>query len=200
VSRALTFGIAVVLIIADQVLKLSVKGFSFAGITHEGMTLGESIPVIGEFVRWTFVENPGMAFGISWGAGKIILTLLTIVIASALAWYLWTMSSSERRLTRISMMLIFSGAVGNLIDRMFYGVAYGYAPLMYGKVVDFVQVDIPDVTWLGELYTHYPVFNLADSCVSVGIVLMLIVSLRTPGGSVLSTPDAPSDDNRPATS
>lgn len=199
-SRALTFGIAVVLIIADQVLKLSVKGFSFAGITHEGMTLGESIPVIGEFVRWTFVENPGMAFGISWGAGKIILTLLTIVIASALAWYLWTMSSSERRLTRISMMLIFSGAVGNLIDRMFYGVAYGYAPLMYGKVVDFVQVDIPDVTWLGELYTHYPVFNLADSCVSVGIVLMLIVSLRTPGGSVLSTPDAPSDDNRPATS
>jgi signal peptidase II len=164
------------------------------------MTLGESIPVIGEFVRWTFVENPGMAFGISWGAGKIILTLLTVVIASALAWYLWKMSTHERSLVRISMMLIFSGAVGNLIDRMFYGVAYGYAPLMYGKVVDFVQVDIPDVTWLGELYTHYPVFNLADSCVSVGIVLMLIASLRTPGGSVLSTPDAPSDVNRPATS
>jgi signal peptidase II len=81
---------------------------------------------------------------------------------------------------RLSYMLIFSGAVGNLIDRMFYGVLYGESPLFEGKVVDFLQVDIPDIVWFGVEYTHFPVFNLADSCVSIGVVLMLIATFTAP--------------------
>jgi signal peptidase II len=60
---------------------------------------------------------------------------------------------------------------------MFYGVFYGSDPLFYGKVVDFLQVDIPDITIWGEVYTHWPVFNIADSCVSIGVVMLLILSL-----------------------
>lgn len=81
------------------------------------------------------------------------------------------------RTVRFSLTLLLGGAVGNLIDRMFYGVLYGEGPLFYGKVVDFLQVDIPDVSLFGELYTHWPVFNVADSCVSVGVVTLLIASM-----------------------
>lgn len=170
---------AVVLVLLDQVTKLLVKGFDAFGINHTGMELGESIPLFGDLVRLTFVENPGMAFGISFGAGKILLTLATIGIASFLGWYLCRLGSAPK-LASVAIMLVFSGAVGNLIDRMFYGVMYGESPLFYGKVVDFVQVDIPDVTWFGEVYTHWPVFNVADSCVTVGVVLMMFISNSLP--------------------
>ena len=171
------FAIAMGLIILDQLLKFLVKGGTIMGFHQDGMYLGESIPLIGEIVRITFVENPGMAFGISWGSAKIVLTLITIVIACALAYVVHTRTDSSK-LERASFMLIFAGAVGNLIDRMFYGVFYGEAPLFEGKVVDFLQVDIPDVMWLGVEYTHSPVFNLADSCVSIGVMFMLIASFR----------------------
>jgi signal peptidase II len=70
-------------------------------------------------------------------------------------------------------MLILAGAFGNFIDRMFYGVLYGEGPLFYGLVVDFIQIDIPDIQ-LGQFaYTHWPVFNIADSCVSIGMILIL---------------------------
>ncbi|MEY2719282.1 MAG: hypothetical protein RLZZ273_648 [Bacteroidota bacterium] len=169
------FAIATGLIILDQLLKFLVKGGTIMGLHQDGMYIGESFPLIGEAVRITFVENPGMAFGISWGSAKIVLTLLTIVIASALAYVVHTRTDSTK-LERTSFMLIFAGAVGNLIDRMFYGVFYDEAPLFEGRVVDFLQIDIPDVTWLGVEYTHFPVFNLADSCVSIGVVLMIIAS------------------------
>jgi signal peptidase II len=95
---------------------------------------------------------------------------------------------------KIAVMLVLAGAVGNLIDRMFYGVLYDQGPFLYGKVVDFVQVDIPDVTIFGETYTHWPVFNVADSCVSVGVVLLMIVSGSMPTiASLRSTAKAPTD-------
>jgi signal peptidase II len=164
---------AVFLVVIDQVTKLSVKGFTLFGFEHAGMRLGESIEVIPDLLDLTFVENPGMAFGISWGEGKIILTLLTIVIAIVLAIYLDRIRM-QGWITRLSIGLLLAGAVGNLIDRMFYGVFYGEGPLFYGLVVDFIQVNIPDVDWFGRTYTHWPVFNIADSCVSVGIILLLI--------------------------
>lgn len=173
------FLIAAALIVVDQVTKLIVKGFSFLGFNHDGMQLGESVRVLGDVVRFTFVENPGMAFGISFGAGKILLTLATIGISSFLVWYLARITAASTWV-KIAVMLILAGAVGNLIDRMFYGVFYGQGPLFYGKVVDFVQVDIPDVTILGETYTHWPVFNVADACVSIGVVLLMIVSGKMP--------------------
>jgi signal peptidase II len=170
---------ALVLIIFDQITKVWIKGFHLFGWRHDGMKLFESIPVWGDLVRITFVENPGMAFGISFGAGKIFLSLFSIVASVALAWYLSRLDTSHFGV-RLALALIFSGATGNLIDRVFYGVFYGESPLFYGKVVDFVDVDIPDFTLFGVAYTRFWVFNVADSCVSVGMALMILFNKRLP--------------------
>jgi signal peptidase II len=162
--------IAAVLVVLDQVTKVLVK---------TSMMLGESHPMIGSMVNLTFVENPGMAFGISWGDGKLILTLLTIVIAGVLVWYLRQIANGHWA-PRLAVTLILAGAVGNLIDRALYGVIFGEAPLFYGRVVDFIQVDIPDITWLGDVHTHFPVFNIADSCVTVGVLLLLLTGNKLP--------------------
>lgn len=162
--------IAAVLVVLDQVTKVLVK---------TSMMLGESHPMIGSMVNLTFVENPGMAFGISWGDGKLILTLLTIVIAGVLVWYLRQIANGHCA-PRLAVTLILAGAVGNLIDRALYGVIFGEAPLFYGRVVDFIQVDIPDITWLGDVHTHFPVFNIADSCVTVGVLLLLLTGNKLP--------------------
>jgi len=162
--------LAAILVVLDQVTKVLVK---------TSMMLGESHPMIGSLVNLTFVENPGMAFGISWGDGKLILTLLTIVIAGVLVWYLRQIASGHWA-PRLAVTLILAGAVGNLIDRAFYGVIFGDAPLFYGRVVDFIQVDIPDISWFGDVHTHFPVFNVADSCVTVGVILLLLTGNRLP--------------------
>lgn len=162
--------IAAVLVVLDQVTKVLVK---------TSMMLGESHPMIGSMVNLTFVENPGMAFGISWGDGKLILTLLTIVIAGVLVWYLRQIANGHWA-PRLAVTLILAGAVGNLIDRALYGFIFGEAPLFYGRVVDFIQVDIPDITWLGDVHTHFPVFNIADSCVTVGVLLLLLTGNKLP--------------------
>lgn len=189
-SNSLLFSVVCALVLFDQATKMAVKGFSLFGFTHRGMFLGESIPVFGDVVRWTFVENPGMAFGISFGAGKIVLTLLTFLIVGFLVWYLRALKHAHRGV-RIAVTLVLAGAMGNLIDRAFYGVFYGEAPLFYGKVVDFVQVDIPDVSLFGETWSHFPVFNVADSCVTVGIVLLILFSNSMPTPSMLrnTTPE-----------
>ncbi|NQW29987.1 MAG: signal peptidase II [Ignavibacteria bacterium] len=173
------FIIATLLVLSDQTTKMAVKGFALFGVEHKGMYLGESFPVIGDAIRFTFVENPGMAFGISWGDGKLYLTLVTIIVAGFLSWYLYSLRK-EHPAVQTSVMLVLAGAVGNLIDRVFYGVFYGESALFHGRVVDFIQVDIPDVDWMGVTYTHFPVFNIADSCVSVGIVMLLLVSSKMP--------------------
>jgi signal peptidase II len=179
-----------ILVLIDQITKVAVKGFDIFGITHQGMFLGDSFSVIGDFLRITFVENEGMALGIKFGAGKIFLSLFSIIATIALFIYLKKLKPYDFWV-KLSIMLILSGAFGNLIDRVFYGVFYGESPLFYGKVVDFIQVDIPDITipeinifnstFLPELtYTHWPVFNVADSCVSCGVVLLLIFHKRIP--------------------
>lgn len=170
------FYVAGLLVVVDQVTKVLVKGFHVFGVVHEGMELGESRPLVGDLVRLTFVENPGMAFGIGWGDAKIILTLLTIGIVGLIIRMI-TQTPASARVVLGALTLLLGGAVGNLIDRLLYGVLYGSGPLFYGKVVDFLQVDIPDVMLFGEMYTHWPVFNVADSCVSVGVVVLLIASM-----------------------
>ncbi|MCO6465432.1 MAG: signal peptidase II [Bradyrhizobiaceae bacterium] len=174
--------IAGLLVVLDQCTKLAARGFSLFGITHEGLSPGEVIPVLGNVVRFTLVENAGSAFGLDWGEGKIILSVATMLIAGGLFWYLRSIESTTGWL-RIAVMLLLAGAVGNVIDRTFYGVAYGYAPLFLGSVVDFIQVDIPDMDVFGQYWTHFPVFNVADSCVTIGIVLMLLT-----GGKTSATP------------
>jgi signal peptidase II len=170
---------AFVLVLIDQITKVAVKGYNLFGFHHEGMHLGESFPVFGEIVRITFVENPGMAFGVEFGSGKIVLTLFSLVASFALAYYLRVISNANRWI-RIAIMLILAGAFGNFIDRMFYGVLYEEGPLFYGLVVDFIQIDIPDIT-IGTLtYTHWPVFNVADSCVTSGMILLILFNKHLP--------------------
>ena len=93
-------------------------------------------------------------------------------------------------------MFILAGAVGNLVDRVFYGMIYGYAPIFWGRVVDFVQVDIPDINFWNIHYTHFPVFNVADSCVTVGVAFLLIFHNRIPSFAELKTKRAEEIDNK----
>ncbi len=178
-QSAYLFTGAFLLVILDQVTKLTIKGFDFFGISHEGLYYGELIQVMGTFLQITYIENEGMAFGITFGAGKIFLSLFSVFAAIGLAYYLFKLESYSIWV-RIGIMLILAGATGNLIDRVFYGVIFGESALFYGRVVDFIQVDIPDIDVFGRSYSHWPVFNVADSCVSCGVVLLIIVNKKIP--------------------
>lgn len=166
--------VSLVLVVLDQLTKLLVKGFTIPllGFYHEGMYLGQSIPLIGDLLRLTFIENPGMAFGIEIG-GRLFITLFSFAASIGIVYYLYRVRN-EALVVRLSLALILAGAVGNLIDRSFYGVIFGESPLFYGKVVDFVDVDFPDISMFGFHMTRWAVFNVADSCVSTGVVLMLL--------------------------
>ena len=185
--------IIVLFIILDQILKIWVK-------TH--MALGEHIPVLGNWFCLYFIENEGMAFGLSFGQnfGKLLLTLGRILIVGFLIYYLIRLIKNDKTdwVGASVLSLIITGAVGNIIDSLFYGLIFsestplamatlfpeggGYAPLLFGKVVDmfyFPLFVIPDwfPLWGGE-YFFPAIFNLADSCVTVGIVLALIFYKR----------------------
>jgi len=172
--KALYLSLAVVII--DQVTKLIVKGFSipFLDINYEGMYLGQMIPVFGDFFRFTFVENPGMAFGYDPGSSfKLIISVFSLVASIGLIFYLYVIRDKSWSL-KIAIALILGGAVGNLIDRTFYGVFFDYAPLFYGKVVDFFDVDFFDFTLFGRSYDRWPVFNIADAAVTIGVLILLL--------------------------
>ncbi len=170
---------AVLLVLLDQFTKLLVKGFGFLGIEAEGMMLGSSISLIGDFLQITYVENKGMAFGIEFGWGKIFLSMFSIFASIGLVFYLHKLQKFSAWV-RTGVMFILAGAVGNLVDRVFYGILYGSAPLFYGSVVDFIMVDIPDISLFGNNYTHWPVFNIADSCVTIGVVFLVLFHNRIP--------------------
>lgn len=138
------------------------------------MNLGESIPVIDDFFKITFVENPGMAFGINVdGYYKLFLSLFSLAAAIGLTIYIYKIRH-ERFINRFSLALILGGAFGNFIDRAFYGLFYDYAPFLYGHVVDFFQVEFWDFTLFGKTYETWPIFNVADASVTVGVILMLL--------------------------
>jgi signal peptidase II len=151
-----------------------VKGFSipFLGIHVSGIPLGSSTPVLGDFLRLTYIENPGMAFGIDLG-GKLFFSLFSIAASIGILMYLYQMRN-EKFLFRFSLALILGGAIGNLIDRVFYGVLYGDASLFYGRVVDFIDVDFFNLNIFGYHLSRWPIFNIADSSVTVGVLLLLI--------------------------
>ena len=178
-----------VLLIIDQWIKLYIK-------TH--FCLGESVRVTDWFFI-DFIENNGMAWGMSF-IGKFWLSLVRSVAIIFLVWYLHRIiKQGKHRLVYIFLVaLVLAGAIGNMIDSMFYGmmftasspyyVAYqvpfgeGYAPFFMGKVVDMFRFPFFTYTWPewfpiwgGQQGTFFdPVFNFADSCVSVGIIAMLI--------------------------
>ena len=128
-KRLLLLG--VVLVVIDQVIKYLVK---------TNMELGEQIPVIGQWFRLCFVENEGMAFGVAFGGqvGKFLLSLFRIVLSGALIWWIRSLIKKESTPAGVpvGLTLITAGAIGNIIDCLFYGLIWGYAPFMFGKVVD----------------------------------------------------------------
>ena len=171
--RVLFVSLTIVLI--DQISKLTIKGFSFPllKINYEGMYQGERIHVIGNFFRITFIENPGMAFGFDPGVSfKLWISIFSILASIGLIAYIYHVRKQSITL-RLALAFILGGAIGNLIDRMFYGILYGYAPLFYGHVVDFLDFDFFHFTLFGRTFDRWPIFNVADAAVTIGVVILL---------------------------
>ena len=181
--RLLLLGL--VLVVIDQVIKVLVK-------TH--MTLGESIPVLGNWFQLFFVENKGMAFGMAFGGviGKYLLTLFRLALFGFLTWWISALIKRGTVPTGVlvGLTLITAGALGNIIDCLFYGLIFSestfqtvatlgsYAPFMQGKVVDMFYLPLwvwPDwVPGLGGHIFFEPVFNFADSCVTCGAIYLIL--------------------------
>lgn len=168
----LVFGILLV----DQLVKLYIK---------TNFYLGEEIHVLGHWFRIHFTENYGMAFGLEFGgkSGKILLTLFRLVAVSFIGWYIFDLTKKNaNKWYIISWALILSGALGNIIDSVFYGVIFGYDAWFHGRVVDMfyfpiIQTTIPESWpfWAGEDFEFFrPVFNVADAAISVGFVIILL--------------------------
>lgn len=182
------WAIVIGLIVIDQIVKFSVK---------TTMTLGESHNVLGDWFRWCFIENEGAAFGMALGGkyGKLALSLFRIVAIGALVWFVCKLrKDGAPRGVIIGFAMILAGAAGNMVDSAFYGMIFsestftsvaqllpeggGYAPFLYGKVVDMLYFPLfyfPD--WMplvgGELFFS-PVFNFADSYITIAVIYLLI--------------------------
>lgn len=169
--RVLALSIAIVLV--DQLTKLLVRGLSIPklNIVWPGLPYGTSRQIFGNFLRLTYIENPGMAFGLDFG-GKPWFAMFSIVASVAIVVFLYRMRH-ERLGFRIGLALVLGGAMGNLIDRVFYGILFQSAPLFFGRVVDFIDVDFFDLSLFGYRVTRWWVFNIADASVTVGVLLLL---------------------------
>lgn len=180
--------IVLLALIIDQVLKVWVK---------TNMGLHESIEVFSWF-KISFIENNGMAFGMEIGS-KLFLSLFRVVAVIGLGYYIWLQVREKARGGYVVLLsLILAGAMGNLIDCMFYGLIFnvstpyhiaepvsfgdGYAPFLQGRVVDMFYFPLIETTWPewmpvvgGQEFVFFsPVFNFADACVSVGIIALLL--------------------------
>jgi signal peptidase II len=182
--------LAILLIILDQWSKQMIRSYFGVVNSHDSFSVSNfsNIRIIGDFLQFTYVENEGMAFGISFGTGKVFLSLFSIFASVALMYYLLKLQKFSNWV-RIGIMFIFTGAFGNLIDRVFYGLFFNYSTLFYGRVIDFIQVDIPDITIFNLHYTSFPIFNVADSCVTIGVVFLLIFHNRIPTFSQVFRPE-----------
>lgn len=156
-----------VLVLVDQVIKVLVK---------TNMDLGQQIYLIGDWCRLCFVENKGMAFGMAFGGnvGKFLLSLFRICLSGVLIWWIHSLIKKGNTPTGVlvGLTLITAGAIGNIIDCLFYGLIWGYAPFMFGKVVDMFY--FPLITKEEEVIFFSPVFNFADSCVTIGAFYLLL--------------------------
>ena len=140
--------VSAILVLADQISKT---------IVVKTMSLYESIPVIQNFFHFTYITNDGMAFGINFPFGYYIFTSLSVLLTLFLFWYLWSVRTHSI-VIRLGISFIIAGAIGNLIDRIFLGAVIDFLDFMIGNF-------------------HWYVFNLADSYVTVGMVLVLIDSI-----------------------
>ena len=182
------------LVLIDQVIKILVK---------TNMAIGDHFNVLGDWFKIYFIENEGMAFGLSFGPlwGKIILTTFRLVLFGVLVWWINKLLKRKDVPTGVvvGLTLITAGALGNIIDCMFYGLMFSeslpgvvsefgghYAPMMLGKVVDMLYFPLIDTTWPswmpfvgGEPFKFFePIFNFADSCVTVGAFYLILFQYK----------------------
>lgn len=166
--------LGVVLVIIDQIIKYLVKTNMFPG---------QQIPVLGQWFRLCFVENEGMAFGMKFGgvAGKLVLSSFRIVLGVALIWWISSLCRKAETPTGVlvGLTLITAGAFGNVLDCLFYGIIWpelmmSGAPFgfMFGKVVDMFW--FPIIRTADKVIFFSPVFNFADSCVTVGAFYLVL--------------------------
>ena len=184
--------VVLLLILVDQIIKFWVK-------TH--LAVGQTVPLLGQWFNLHFVENEGMAFGISFGQqiGKFVLSLVRIVLVGLLCWYfaVFVKRGKMDGVVLTIFCLVIAGAIGNIIDSMFYGIfftesnflqvaewspGHGYAPFFFGKVVDMFYLKLFPIPekfplWGGSWF--FPaIFNFADACITVGIFLAIIFNKR----------------------
>lgn len=165
------------------------------------MTLGQEYNVLGDWFIIHFTENPGMAFGLEFSGsyGKLLLSLFRLVAITLLIVYMYNLTRHKvSNLVLVSLSLVLAGAIGNMIDSAFYGVIFsssnyfevaqflppegGYGTLLHGKVVDMLYFPIINVTypdWVpylkGSQFQFFrPVFNIADSSITIGVILMVL--------------------------
>lgn len=159
--------LGILLVVIDQVIKVLVK---------TGMQPGQQIFVLGQWFRLCFVENEGMAFGMKFGGavGKFLLSFFRICLSGALIWWIGRLLKKETTPTGVlvGLTLITAGAIGNIVDCLFYGLIWDYAPFMFGKVVDMFY--FPIIRDGARVYFFSPVFNFADSCVTVGAFYLVL--------------------------
>lgn len=193
-TKRLAFLIILIAIVLDQIVKVYIK-------TH--FRLYEEVEVFDWFII-KFVENNGMAMGMEFGGktGKLVLTIFRLCVVPLILYWLFDSIKKKLPLAAIvAIALIFAGAVGNIIDSVFYGVIFDtpqrgvatlfadqpYGSLFYGKVVDMFYFPIIEngtfPSWLpfvgGDTFTFFNyIFNLADSYITVGVALLFIFSKK----------------------
>ena len=179
--------LSLLIIILDQVVKMWV---------HNNMEMGLAgqIQVIGDWFKLHYTLNPGMAFGMELGSeyGKLILTLFRLVAMVGIAYYLYYLARKKVHSGLLwCIALILGGAIGNVIDSTFYGVLLDNAPYnastpwFHGQVVDMFYIDIWEgrvadwvPLWGGEHIALWPIFNIADASIFVGVTIILVFQKR----------------------